>query len=64
MEDGEGSWALGTPVPPCALALVLGPPGGGVRDARHVWVVPSCLRHEDLGVGRDVLLSPHLRPFE
>lgn len=60
--DWEGSWApehqfLCVPWRCCC------DPRGGVRDARHAWVVPSCLLCEDLGVGRDLLLSPTSGPL-
>ena len=38
-------------------------PCGGMRDARHVWVVPSCLLCEDLGVGRACCSAPTQGPL-
>lgn len=64
MEDWEGSWALQNTSSDVRLGAGVGTPGGSVRDARHAWVVPSCLLRQDLGVGRDLLLSLHLRPFQ
>lgn len=52
---GGGSWALQNTSSSVCLGSGVGTPCL-VRDARHVWVVPSCLLQEDLGAGRDLLL--------
>lgn len=62
-ELGSRLWKTGRAAGPqntsssVCLGAAVGTPGGGVRDARHAWVVPGCLLHADLGVGRDLLLS-------
>ena len=49
-----GSWALqNISSSSVCLGSGVGTPRGG---ARHAWVVPRCLLHEDVGVGRGLPL--------
>lgn len=63
MGTGRAAGPSRTLVPLCALALALGPPSGGVRDARHAWVVPSCLLLRTWGWGETCCSAPTPAPL-
>lgn len=63
MGTGRAAGPSRTLVPLCALALALGPPSGGVRDARHAWVVPSCLLLRTWGWGETCCSAPTPGPL-